>query len=295
MLTLLLVRVVPFVNRDWSVRPTPSTCSGLVRMRVRLRPAGRSEPLVVTHLPSDWADFVLAARQRLGRTDSTGAVRFFLADGAEVTELDDIEADDILDVEFGSSSQRPPALFPTAVRSAPPASLAVVYHSPPARQPLPPPPQIPPPPPSPPPRLPPRPPPAQPSPAPPPRLQPPPPPHTTPLPSTSLPPGHPTGLLPLGLLVLVCAGHWRWRRARAQLATFAWRGPDPYSTADELPGAANPFPLSIDLTPPTPRGAVPSHQMSVRSVALGMLRVIRGEQPAAYSTVRATETMSDPM
>ena len=65
-------------------------------MRIRLKPVGRPQPFVVVRVPSTWEALTETARQRVYADLPPGAsVHLFLADGAEVLSLDDIEADDV--------------------------------------------------------------------------------------------------------------------------------------------------------------------------------------------------------
>ena len=87
----------------------------------------------------------------------------------------------------------------------------------------------------------------------------------------------------MAFFVLLCFfAHWRHRRMRARRSSFAWRG-DPYhdKAGDEPPGAANPFPLSVEPIAPPPSLAI--------VVARDQWCLPWGAGSAAYGKVSASE------
>ena len=133
-------------------------------MRIRIRPNGATQPLVVASVPATWSELVALAKAKLHFAGATGQERFYLAlDGAELTDLTDIEAGDILAVAFnGEPFQRlpgdakeeavedpPPQLFPPPkpLPQLPPSPLLPFSPrpppSPPPAPPVPPPPRWP--------------------------------------------------------------------------------------------------------------------------------------------------------
>ena len=77
-------------------------------MRIRLHPNGGTQPLVVASLPATWSEFESLAQPKLQFQGATGQKRFYLdLDGAEVTDLNDIEAGDSIAVAFNGEPFRP--------------------------------------------------------------------------------------------------------------------------------------------------------------------------------------------
>ena len=95
-------------------------------MRVKLRPNGRRQPFVAVRVPDSWQDFLAIARERMEGGKLAAGLRVFLADGAEIFRLGDLDQDDVLAISFDGADFKAPNDSVTPSPPPPPPRLPML-------------------------------------------------------------------------------------------------------------------------------------------------------------------------